>query len=103
MPLNSSSTSRDGNRTLKNLFIYSCTPLVRTVNRFGRHYDAYRAHGMRRNKALKAVARKRLKVIYAAIRNGTPYRGADATGGRDLRWPCPRCRASMPRGRGLMA
>ena len=29
---------------------------------------------MRHNKALKAVARKRLKAIYAIMRDGVPYR-----------------------------
>ena len=72
--LNSSSPSRGGNRTLKNLLIYSCTSLVGTDNRFGRYYDSRRARGMRHNKALKAVARKRLKVIHAIMRDGTPYR-----------------------------
>ena len=72
--LNSSSPSRGGNRTLKNLLIYSCTSLVGTRSRFGRYYDACRARGMRHNKALKAVARKRLKVIYAVMRDGAPYR-----------------------------
>lgn len=72
--LNSSSPSRGGNRTLKNLLIYSCTSLVGTGNRYGRYYDACRARGMRHNKALKAVARKRLKVIYAVMRDGAPYR-----------------------------
>lgn len=72
--LNSSSPSRGGNRTLKNLLVYSCTSLVGTDNRFGRYYDSCRARGMRHNKALKAVARKRLKVIYAIMRDGTPYR-----------------------------
>ena len=72
--LNSSAPSRGGNRALKNLLIYSCTSLVGTGNRFGRYYDACRARGMRHNKALKAVARKRLKVIYAVMRDGEPYR-----------------------------
>lgn len=72
--LNSSSPSRGGNRTLKNLLIYSCTSLVGTGNRFGRYYDACRERGMRHNKALKAVARKRLKVIYAVMRDRAPYR-----------------------------
>ena len=31
---------------------------------------------MRHNKALKAVARKRLKVIYAIMRDRAPYRAA---------------------------
>ena len=31
------------------------------------------ARGMRRNKALKAVVRKRSRVIYAMMRDGVPY------------------------------
>ena len=31
------------------------------------------ARGMRHNKALKAVARKRLRVIYAVMRDQVPY------------------------------
>lgn len=72
--LNASSPSRGGNRTLKNLLICSCTSLAGTENRCGRYYDACRARGMRHNKALKAVARKRLKAIYAIMRDGVPYR-----------------------------
>lgn len=72
--LNSSSPSRGGNRTLKNLLIYSCTSLVGTRNRYGLYYSACRARGMRHNKALKAVARKRLKVIFAVMRDRVPYR-----------------------------
>lgn len=72
--LNSSSPSRGGNKTLKNLLVYTCTSLVGTGNRFGRYYDACRARGMRHNKALKVVARKRLKAIYAVMRDGAPYR-----------------------------
>lgn len=74
--LNSTSPSRGGNRALKNLLVYSCTSLVGTQNRFGAYYDACRARGMRHAKALKAVARKRLKVIYAVMRDGAPYRAA---------------------------
>ena len=40
---------------------------------FGRYYDACVARGMRHNKALKAVARKRLRVIYAVMRDRVPY------------------------------
>lgn len=74
--LNSTSPSKGGNRALKNLLVYSCTSLVGTKGRFGRYYDACRARGMRHGKALKAVARKRLKVIYAVMRDGEPYRAA---------------------------
>ena len=102
--LNSSSPSRGGNRTLKNLLIYSCTSLVGTDNRFGRYYDSCRARGMRHNKALKAVARKRLKVIYAIMRDGTPYREGDAAGHRTSQRLRPRGRrrhVGRSRARGL--
>ena len=72
--LNSTSPSRGGNRALKNLLVYSCTSLVGTKGRFGRYYAECRARGMRHNKALKAVARKRLKVIFAMMRDRVPYR-----------------------------
>ena len=62
-----------GNKALKNLLIFSCNSLVGTKNRFGRYYDACVARGMRHNKALKAVARKRLRVIYAVMRDRVPY------------------------------
>lgn len=62
-----------GNKALKNLLIFSCNSLVGTKNRFGRYYDACVARGMRHSKALKAVARKRLRVIYAVMRDRVPY------------------------------
>lgn len=58
---------------LKNLLIFSCNSLIGTDNRFGRYYGECRARGMRHGKALKAVARKRLKVIYAIMRDAVPY------------------------------
>ena len=60
-------------QTLKNLLIFSCNSLVGTRSRFGRYYDECRARGMAHNKALKAVARKRLGVIYAVMRDKVPY------------------------------
>ena len=57
---------RGGNKALKN-------SLVGTGNRFGRYYEECRARNMRHNAALKAVARKRLKVIWAIMRNPRPY------------------------------
>ena len=65
---------RGGSKPLKNLLIFSCNSLIGTKNEFGRYYDECRGRGMRHNKALKAVARKRLKVIYAAMRDRAPYR-----------------------------
>lgn len=71
--LDSASASRAGNKELKNLLIFSCNSLVGTDNEFGRYYDACRGRGMQHNKALKAVARKRLKVIFAVMRDARPY------------------------------
>lgn len=65
--------SRQGNKRLKNLLIFSCNSLVRSGSRFGEYYRACRARGMCHGKALKAVARKRLKVIYAIMRDKVPY------------------------------
>lgn len=67
---------RSGSKPLKNLLIFSCNSLIGTKNEFGRYYDECRGRGMRHNKALKAVARKRLKVIYAIMRDRVPYRAA---------------------------
>jgi transposase len=71
--IDSSHSSRAGNKTLKNLLIFSCNSLVGTKNRFGRYYDECASRGMRHNRALKAVARKRLGVIYAIMRDRVPY------------------------------
>ena len=69
----STSPQRGGNKQLKNLLIFSCNSLIGTQDRFGRRCDECRARGMRHDKALKAVARKRLKVIYAVMRDAVPY------------------------------
>ena len=71
--ISSVSASRQGNRRLKNLLIFSCNSLVRSDNRFGDYYRSCRDRGMRHGEALKAVARKRIKVIYAIMRDKVPY------------------------------
>ncbi|MGI6032993.1 MAG: IS110 family transposase [Coriobacteriales bacterium] len=71
--VSSVSASRQGNKRLKNLLIFSCNSLVRSDNRFGRYYRACRER-MCHGEALKAVARKRMKVIYAIMRDRVPYR-----------------------------
>ena len=42
--------------------------------RYGLYKDACRARGMRHSKALKTVARKRLKDIYTVMRDRAPFR-----------------------------
>ncbi|MDY5661353.1 MAG: transposase, partial [Coriobacteriales bacterium] len=65
--------SRQGNKRLKNLLIFSCNSLVKSRNRFGDYYRRCRERGMCHGEALKATARKRLKVIYAIMRDKVPY------------------------------
>ena len=67
------SASRQGNKRLTNLLIFSCNCLARSRNRWGDYYARCRDRGMPHGKALKAVARKRLKVIYAVMRDRAPY------------------------------
>ncbi len=71
--ISSVSASRRGNKRLKNLLIFSCNSLVRSKGRFGDYYRRCRDRGMCHGEALKAVARKRLKVIYAIMRDKVPY------------------------------
>ena len=71
--VSSVSASRQGNKRLKNLLIFSCNCLARTDGRWAAYCERSRDRGMPHGKALKAVARKRLKVIYAVMRDKVPY------------------------------
>lgn len=71
--ISSVGSSRQGNKRLKNLLIFSCNSLCRSKGRFGDYYRSCRNRGMCHGGALKAVARKRLKVIYAIMRDRVPY------------------------------
>ena len=71
--LNSVSSSRQGNKQLKNLLIFSCSCLVRGSGYYREYYERCRDRGMPYKAAMKAVARKRLKVIYAVMRDVRPY------------------------------
>ena len=66
--------SRRGDARLKSLLIFSCNSLVRSSGRYGEYYRACRARGMGHGRALKAVARKQLRAIYAVMRDRVPYR-----------------------------
>ena len=67
------SASRQGNKRLKNLLVFSSNRLAHSRNRWGEYYARCRDRGMPHGKALKAVARKRLKVIYAIMGDKVPY------------------------------
>lgn len=69
----STGPQRGGSKPPKSPLIFSCNSLVGTKSRFGRYHGECRARKMRRNAALKAVARKRLRVIYSIMRNPRPY------------------------------
>lgn len=71
--LSSVCASRQGNKRLKNLLIFSCNSLVRSGGRYGEYYRSCRERGMCHGEALKATARKRMKVIYAIMRDRVPY------------------------------
>ena len=77
--LNSVSASKQGNKQLKNLLIFSCSSLTRSQGYYRQFYDNCRSRGMPYKAALKAVARKRLKVIYAVMRDRQPYECQKAT------------------------
>ena len=64
---------RGGNKPLKNLLIFSCNSLGRSKDRYGEYLRKCLARGMKYKCALKATARKRMKVIYAVMRDGIPY------------------------------
>ncbi len=68
--ISSVSASRQGNKRLKDLLIFSCNSFVRSHGRWGDYYAECRGRGMPHGKAL---ARKRLKVIYAIMRDRTTY------------------------------
>lgn len=71
--ISSVSASRQGNKRLKNLLIFSCNCLERSHGRWDDYYAECRDRSMPHGKAIKALARKRLKVIYAIMRDKTTY------------------------------
>lgn len=71
--ISSVAATPQGNRQLKNLLIFSCSCLARSSGYFRDCFDRCRGRGMPYKAALKAVARKRLKVIFAVMRDRVPY------------------------------
>ena len=71
--LNSVSATPQGNRQLKNLLVFSCSCLSGSSGYYREYFERCRARGMPYKAALKAVARKRLKVVYAVMRDRVSY------------------------------
>lgn len=67
------SASRQGSKRPRNLLVFSSNRLAHSRNRWGEYYACCRDRGMPHGKALKAVARKRLEVIYAIMGDKVPY------------------------------
>ncbi len=68
--------SRIGNRALKNALFLSAFASLRAEGPSRNYYDKKRLEGKRHNMAVIALARKRLKVMYAIMRDKTPYRAS---------------------------
>lgn len=62
-----------GNKQLKNLLMFSCNSLQRSKCRYGQYMRRCLTRGMTYHAAQKATARKRVKVIYAVLRDKVPY------------------------------
>lgn len=71
--ISSVSSSRQGNKRLKNLLIFFCNSLTRSKGRFDDYYRSCRNRGICHGEALNTVARERLKVIYAIMEDRIPY------------------------------
>ena len=53
--------------------MFSCNSLRNSKCRYGRYMRRCLARGMTYHAAQKATARKRVKAIYAVLRDGVPY------------------------------
>ncbi|WP_435203041.1 IS110 family transposase [Janibacter sp. GS2] len=70
--------SRSGNKNLKRaMFLAAFAALHDPTSRT--YYDRKRAQGKKHNAALICLARRRCDVIYAMLRDGTPYQPRPAT------------------------
>ncbi|MFR8299034.1 MAG: IS110 family transposase [Gordonibacter urolithinfaciens] len=64
---------KSGNRRLKNALIQSAQMAIRFDPRCKAYYNRKRAEGLKRKQALRALARRRVDLIYALLANGTFY------------------------------
>ena len=64
---------RGGNKTLKRVFYQSAFASLRGSPESSTFYDRKRAEGKRHTQALIALARRRVNVVWAMLRDGTTY------------------------------
>jgi transposase len=64
---------RGGNKTLKRVFYQSAFASLRSAPESRAFYDRKRAEGKRHTQALVALARRRVNVVWAMLRDGTTF------------------------------
>lgn len=64
---------KGGNRRLKNALLQSAQKAMQYDPRCKAYYDRKRAEGLKHRQALRALARRRVDLIYALLANGTFY------------------------------
>ena len=64
---------RGGNRRLKRVLVLSASKSILFCDESRAYYDRKRAEGRGYNSAVTALARRRLNVMYAMLRDGKPY------------------------------
>ena len=68
--------ARSGNRALKNALFLSAFASLRSDPLAREYYDKKRAENKKHNAAVMCLARRRLKIMYAIVRDQVPYRMA---------------------------
>jgi transposase len=69
---------RGGNKTLKRVFYQSAFASLRSAPESRVFYDRKRAEGKRHTQALIALARRRVNVLWAMLRDGTAFESRSA-------------------------
>jgi transposase len=69
---------RGGNKTLKRVFYQSAFASLRSSPESRTFYDRKRAEGKRHTQALIALARRRVNVVWAMLRDGTTFESRSA-------------------------
>ena len=69
---------RDGNKVLKRAFYQSAFASLRTSPVSRAYYDRKRREGKRHTQAVIALARRRVNVLWAMLRDGTTYKAPSA-------------------------
>jgi transposase len=70
---------RGGNKVLKRVFYQSAFSSLRGSPQSRAFYDRKRAEGKRHTQALIALARRRVNVVWAMLRDGTTFKASSAT------------------------